>query len=396
MAWPASSSAENKIVLSSTLTGLEIDAEAKKLRKDRNVEKSVQTLITNAVNGKQFKDKGNPGVFETLQPIHEQAYLDDMNAMGVLLPSTAKTANKEQPAIDAPRPKPTKRKADIIESKPATRSSKRIAVATRNRKSPSSSSTSATSTEDEDEDTSDDDHADDKDDDDEEDDDDAANNGGDAGNTTEDDESSDTPSESASGDNTQQQPASPAASLAPSTSGQIRTRNDPVVGDNGFRLLHPQHHFAPGRDQSAHLTLRYTDDTLPGVEQTISYNSRGANKGAEIDWRSAKDMARLNRWLNQVLKRHGAASLRADVVWFTEAERAWLRGLGRRVERERKDVWTKERMTDEFNARWAGTVIEEAGRFYGRERPVRSKDALQSEIYRNSLFPKSLKKKTLV
>lgn len=353
----------------------------------------MQTLITNAVSGKQFKDKGNPGVFETLQPIHEQAYLDDMNAMGVLLPSTAKTANNEQPAVDAPHPKPTKRKADIIKSKPATRSSKRMAVATRSRKSPFSSSTSAKSTEDEDEDesddedTSDDDHANDEDD---------ANNGGDAGNTTEDDEPSDTPSESASGDNTQQQPASPVASLTPSTSGQIRTRNDPVVGDNGFRLLHPQHHFTPGHDQSAHLTLRYTDDTLPGVEQTISYNSRGVNKGAEIDWHSAKHMARLNRWLNQVLKRHGAASLRADVVWFTEAERAWLRGLGRRVERERKGVWTKERMTDEFNARWAGTVIDEAGRFYGRERPVRSKDALQSEIYRNSLFPKSLKKKTLV
>ncbi|KAL1638631.1 hypothetical protein SLS58_008749 [Diplodia intermedia] len=199
-------------------------------------------------------------------------------------------------------------------------------------------------------------------------------------------------------------PAAPAAALpaaaAPPTpaANALRSRNDPVVGANGFRLLHPQHHFVRGTDQSQHLTMSYTDNTQPGVTQFIRYTPRGprgAGAAPAIDWNAAADIAKLNRWTCQVLKRHGAASLRPDVTHFTPGERQWLRDYGRRLEADLTNngtaVPTREEQASAFNARWAGTVVEPGNRQAGRTRPTRTSHSLESEIYRSKLYPDSLR-----
>ncbi|OJD31305.1 uncharacterized protein BKCO1_5000051 [Diplodia corticola] len=182
----------------------------------------------------------------------------------------------------------------------------------------------------------------------------------------------------------------------------LRTLADPVVGRNGFTLLHPQHRFTRGRDQSQHLTLHYTDNTQPGVRQTHTYTPRprrdaatGTTSTPSIDWTSPADIARLNRWTCQVLKRHGAASLRPDVTWFTGEERRWLRDLGERMARELREcgtpVPTREEQARMFNARWAGTRVGPGERQEGRVRPVRTPHSLESEIHRSGLYPASLR-----
>lgn len=102
-------------------------------------------------------------------------------------------------------------------------------------------------------------------------------------------------------------------------------------------------------------------------------------------------MARLNRWTNQYLKRAGVPPLREPVVFYTEREKEWLRAYGQRVERGEVEAG-KERLGEAFNARWAGTVIEE-GRFEGERRPVRSAESLVSEVARGELFPEGLRKR---
>ncbi|KKY21668.1 hypothetical protein UCDDS831_g04193 [Diplodia seriata] len=195
--------------------------------------------------------------------------------------------------------------------------------------------------------------------------------------------------------------AAPPAAAAPPTpaANALRSRNDPVVGANGFRLLHPQHHFVRGTDQSAHLTMSFTDNTQPGVTQFLRYTPRGPRGGAgvapAIDWNAAADIAKLNRWTCQVLKRHGAASLRPDVTHFTPGERQWLRDYGRRLESDLTNngtaVPSREEQARAFNARWAGTVVEPGNRQAGRTRPTRTSHSLESEIYRSKLYPDSLR-----
>lgn len=178
----------------------------------------------------------------------------------------------------------------------------------------------------------------------------------------------------------------------------LRARSDPVIGSNGFRLLHQQHHFVRGADQTEHLTIRFVDNTQPGVTQTHTYTSRkqGGRAPQPIDWNSSADIARLNRWMCQFLKRSGAASLRQDVVNYTPEEREWLRALGRRmaaeIERgERSAAYSREEQVRLFNDVWAGTVLQ-TGRHAGKQRPVRTAASLESEINRSGLYPASLKK----
>lgn len=189
-----------------------------------------------------------------------------------------------------------------------------------------------------------------------------------------------------------------AAPPPPPPTTALRSRSDPVTGSNGFRLLHPQHHFVRGPDQTAHLTIRFVDNTAPGVTQTHTYTSRkqGGRAPAPIDWNSAADIARLNRWMCQFLKRSGAASLRQDVVSYTPEEREWLRALGRKMAEEiesgeRNAAYTREEQVRLFNDVWAGTVLQE-GRHAGQQRPVRTAASLESEINRSGLYPASLKK----
>ncbi|KAF9637702.1 hypothetical protein BFW01_g8598 [Lasiodiplodia theobromae] len=182
------------------------------------------------------------------------------------------------------------------------------------------------------------------------------------------------------------------------TTTALRSRSDPVTGSNGFRLLHQQHHFVRGPDQTAHLTIRFVDNTQPGVTQTHTYTSRkqGGRAPQPIDWDSAADIARLNRWMCQFLKRSGAASLRQDVVSYTPEEREWLRALGRQmtdeIERgDRNAAYTRDEQVRLFNDVWAGTILQ-TGRHAGKQRPVRSAASLESEIHRSGLYPASLKK----
>ncbi|KAB2572042.1 hypothetical protein DBV05_g9283 [Lasiodiplodia theobromae] len=192
-------------------------------------------------------------------------------------------------------------------------------------------------------------------------------------------------------------PAAGGPSSQPATTA-LRSRSDPVTGSNGFRLLHQQHHFVRGPDQTAHLTIRFVDNTQPGVTQTHTYTSRkqGGRAPQPIDWDSAADIARLNRWMCQFLKRSGAASLRQDVVSYTPEEREWLRALGRQmageIERgERNAAYTRDEQVRLFNDVWAGTIIQ-TGRHAGKQRPVRSAASLESEIHRSGLYPAGLKK----
>ncbi|EKG16788.1 hypothetical protein MPH_05991 [Macrophomina phaseolina MS6] len=398
--------------------------ESEEWEREQRIEESVQTLLANATSRKSYKHRGNPGVFDALEPISADEFLDDLAAMGVLLPRSAQEPGKEETAKENAGKKAERRATECTAdgaSKVATRASSRIAAiaaaATVTATSPVLPSSlppgpdtdeqgngndkvrgenaSASNPEiadpisedgplpndavslslsDEDEDNdaasmigmpshspSDGDEDDyDYDDDDDDDDDDAA-----------------------------------AATPSPALARRLRSRVDAVVtGKNGFRLLHPQHFFTPGPDQSAHLTIHYTDDdTLPGATKTHTYGARGTFKDIAPDWSNADYITRLNKWYNQFLLRHGVAGLRPGVMPFSAAERAWLREVGARMERGEMR-WGKNRLAVEYNKRWAGTVIEgeDKGKgLNGKTRPARSRDALQSEIYRSELFPESVK-----
>ncbi|GME47716.1 hypothetical protein GTA08_BOTSDO04239 [Neofusicoccum parvum] len=309
---------------------------------------------------KHLCEKGNPGVGDPLRPVSEETFQSDWAKMrGEPEPQTPcsnSNTNDKDSDDTPPRSVPPKRKARATPEQ-ATRASKRL----RNRAAvtPSDSASSAspptiTITDDDEDDD-------------------------------EKDSNSDSDDSHTSDDSDDQSPA-----VSTPTAPDLRLKTDPVIGRNGFRLLHPQHHFIVGPDQSRHLTMTYTDNKHAGP-QTYVYGPRGANAAAPIDWSSKAHVARLNRWFNQVLKRHGARALRQDVVWFTAEERAWLRALGARMERDGR-VLPKRRQAELFNARWAGSVIA-AGRHAGTTRPVRSVDSLQSEVFRNKLYPESLKRR---
>lgn len=147
------------------------------------------------------------------------------------------------------------------------------------------------------------------------------------------------------------------ASAAPPAT-QYRTRDDPVVGANGFQLIGKQHFFQVGYDQTEHLTQRYTV-VENGVRSGVRTHTWEGNRGktaADIDWNDKKTISRLNQWLAQWMRRScGVGTMRPNVnmLRWTEEEYDWLR----QYVADHPERPPRKQVTTDFNNHFRGKVF---------------------------------------
>lgn len=147
------------------------------------------------------------------------------------------------------------------------------------------------------------------------------------------------------------------ASAAP-PAAQYRTRDDPVVGANGFQLIGKQHFFQVGYDQTEFLTQRYTV-VENGVRSGVRTHTWEGNRGktaSEIDWNDKKTISRLNQWLAQWMRRScGVGTMRPNVnmLRWTEEEYDWLR----QYVADHPERPPRKQVTADFNNHFRGRVF---------------------------------------
>lgn len=124
--------------------------------------------------------------------------------------------------------------------------------------------------------------------------------------------------------------------------------NGPITGADDFCLITPLTYHHPHRP--APTTLRYTVNTLPGIQRHPYPFS--------LSWSNRHDITHLNHWIRAFLVRHGCFP-RRPAIPFVRAERMWVWGeIGRGVLRdveagvvERRAWWRA------YNRAWAGRVM---------------------------------------
>ncbi|KAK0647779.1 hypothetical protein DIS24_g7423 [Lasiodiplodia hormozganensis] len=152
--------------------------------------------------------------------------------------------------------------------------------------------------------------------------------------------------------------SSAATASAAATTNQYRTRDDPVVGANGFQLIGKQHFFTVGYDQTEFLTQRYTV-VENGVRSGVRTHTWEGNRGkttADIDWNDKKTISRLNQWLAQWMRRScGCGTMRPNVnkLRWTEEEYDWLR----QYVADHPERPPRKQVTVDFNNHFRGRVF---------------------------------------
>ncbi|KAB2572047.1 hypothetical protein DBV05_g9286 [Lasiodiplodia theobromae] len=159
--------------------------------------------------------------------------------------------------------------------------------------------------------------------------------------------------------------SSAATASAAAPASQYRTRDDPVVGANGFQLIGKQHFFTVGYDQTEFLTQRYTV-VENGVRSGVRTHTWEGNRGkttADIDWNDKKTISRLNQWLAQWMRRScGCGTMRPNVnkLRWTEEEYDWLR----QYVADHPERPPRKQVTVDFNNHFRGrvfTYVDNAG-----------------------------------
>lgn len=159
--------------------------------------------------------------------------------------------------------------------------------------------------------------------------------------------------------------SSAATASAAAPASQYRTRDDPVVGANGFQLIGKQHFFTVGYDQTEFLTQRYTV-VENGVRSGVRTHTWEGNRGktaADIDWNDKKTISRLNQWLAQWMRRScGCGTMRPNVnkLRWTEEEYDWLR----QYVADHPERPPRKQVTTDFNNHFRGrvfTYVDNAG-----------------------------------
>ncbi|KAF4544925.1 uncharacterized protein LTHEOB_5934 [Lasiodiplodia theobromae] len=152
--------------------------------------------------------------------------------------------------------------------------------------------------------------------------------------------------------------SSAAAANAAAPANQYRTRDDPVVGANGFQLIGKQHFFTVGYDQTEFLTQRYTV-VENGVRSGVRTHTWEGNRGktaTDIDWNDKKTISRLNQWLAQWMRRScGCGTMRPNVnkLRWTEEEYDWLR----QYVADHPERPSRKQVTVDFNNHFRGRVF---------------------------------------
>ncbi|GME47707.1 hypothetical protein GTA08_BOTSDO04242 [Neofusicoccum parvum] len=166
-----------------------------------------------------------------------------------------------------------------------------------------------------------------------------------------------------------------------------------VRGKDGFELIGPRPSFVVGQDQTDKLTIHYFCNDKDGsrVKKSHTWSKTGERKVSDLDWDSAVEMANLNKWANQWLRRWGCPPLREDMTLrkWTEEECQWLRDQAERHKYADPRPSAKQ-MCEEFNRFWAGRCemyVDENGEAKQTDpRPNRTVHGITSHVNRHNLW----------